>query len=51
MLATPEDEMAGTLSFASLIDATACSAVATEQHHVFIVEMFIENGDSVVKSQ
>jgi hypothetical protein len=28
MLATPEDEMAGTMSFANLIDAVA---VATEQ--------------------
>jgi hypothetical protein len=45
MLATPEDEMAGT-------DATA---VAMEQwcaqQHVFTVETFFKNGDSVVKMQ
>jgi hypothetical protein len=52
MLATSEDEMAGTKSFASLTDATA---VAMEQwrahHHVFIVENFLKNGDSVIKMQ
>jgi hypothetical protein len=41
MLATSEDEMAGTMSFASLTDV---AAVATEQwsaeHRAFIVETF-----------
>jgi hypothetical protein len=52
MLATHEDEMAGTMSFASLIDAVA---VAMEQwsvqHHAFIVETVFENGDAVVITQ
>lgn len=46
MLVTCEDEMVGTMLFASLIDAVA---VAVEQwsvqHRVFIVEMFLKNGD------
>jgi hypothetical protein len=41
MLATPEDEKVGTLSFASLTDAIAIVAVAMEQwsvqHHAFDV--------------
>jgi hypothetical protein len=42
MLATPEDKMAGTMSFASLTDVTA---VATEQwnaqHRAYFVEKFL----------
>jgi hypothetical protein len=34
MLTTPEDEMAKTMSFASLTDAVAVIAVATEQQIV-----------------
>jgi hypothetical protein len=53
MLAIPEDEIVGTMSFASLTDA---AAVATElwsaQHRAFIVEtFFFLNGESVVKTQ
>jgi hypothetical protein len=50
-LATPEDEMAGTMSFASL---TYAIAVALEQwstkHHAFIVETFLKNGGFVFKT-
>jgi hypothetical protein len=52
MLATSEDEMMGTMSFASLTDA---GLVGTEQrstqHLAFIVETFFKNGGSVVKTQ
>jgi hypothetical protein len=51
MLATPEDEMARTMSFASLTDAIALAMKQrSAQHHVFIVKIF-KNGDSVVKTQ
>jgi hypothetical protein len=43
MLATPEDETAGTISFSSSTDAVA---VATEQwssqHRAFIIEFFFK---------
>jgi hypothetical protein len=52
MLATPKDEIMGTMSFASL---TAAVLVGMEQwstqHLAFIVEMFVKNGGSVVKTQ
>jgi hypothetical protein len=41
MLATPEDEVAGTMSFASLTDAAAVAMDQwSVQHHAFIVERF-----------
>jgi hypothetical protein len=41
ILATPDDEMAGTMSFASLTDAVAVAMVQwREQHCSFIVEAF-----------
>jgi hypothetical protein len=50
MLATPEDEMAGTMSFASLTDARAVAMGQWgAQNCVFIVEKFLKNGDSAVK--
>jgi hypothetical protein len=52
MLATPEDEMAGTMSFVSLTDAAAVAMVqSSAQHCEFTVETFFKNGDSVVKIQ
>jgi hypothetical protein len=52
MLATPEDVMVGTMSFASLTDAVAVAVeLWTVQHCVFIVETIFKNGDSVVKTQ
>jgi hypothetical protein len=51
-VATPEDEMAGTMSFASLTDTIA---VAMEQWSMqdcaFIAETIFKNGNSVVKKQ
>jgi hypothetical protein len=51
-VATPEEEIAVTMSFPSLTDAFA---VAMEQwgaqHCVFISETFFKNGNSVVKTQ
>jgi hypothetical protein len=47
MLAAPEDEMAGTISFASLTDAAAIDMEERgAQHREFIVE----NGETVVKT-
>jgi hypothetical protein len=44
MLATPEDEMAGTMAFASLTDAgTVAMGQWSAQHGAFIVEAFILN--------
>jgi hypothetical protein len=41
MLATPEDEMAGTISFASLIDVVvAAMEQLSAQYRAFIVEKF-----------
>jgi hypothetical protein len=46
MLATPEDEMTGTMSFASLTDAVAAAMEQwNTQHRAYIVETFSENGD------
>jgi hypothetical protein len=42
MLAAPEDEMAGSMSFAILTDAVAVAMEQrSAQHLAFIVEMFI----------
>jgi hypothetical protein len=50
MLATPEDEMEGTMSFTSLTDAAAVAMKqSSAQHCAFIIETFFKNGDSVVK--
>jgi hypothetical protein len=46
MLVICEDEMVGTMSFASLTDAVAVAVEQwSAQHCVFIVEMFLKNGD------
>jgi hypothetical protein len=47
MLATPEELMAGAMSFASLTDAVAVVMEQwSAQHRAFISEKFFENGDS-----
>jgi glutamine synthetase type III len=52
MLATPEDDMAGAMTFASLSDAVAVAMKQwSMQHCAFTVETFFLNGDSVVKTQ
>jgi hypothetical protein len=52
MLANCEDDMAGTMSFASLTDAAAVAMEqSSAQHCEFIVDTFFKNGDSVVKMQ
>jgi hypothetical protein len=50
MLATPADEMAGTMSLSSVTDAVALEAWSA-QHRAFIVETFFKNRDSVIKTQ
>jgi hypothetical protein len=52
MLTTLEDEMAGIMSFAALIDAVAVTMEQwIAQHREFIVETCFKNGDCVVKTQ
>lgn len=52
MLATPEDKMAGTMSFASLTFAVVVPLEQwNTQHHAFVVETFLKNGDFVLKTQ
>jgi hypothetical protein len=46
MLVTPEDEMVGTMSFASLTDAAGVAMDQwSAQHFAFIVETFFKTGD------
>jgi hypothetical protein len=46
MFATPEDEMAEIISFASLTDAVAVAMEQwSAQHHAYIVKTFLINGD------
>jgi hypothetical protein len=41
MLATPEDEMVGTMLFAILTDVTVAMGQWSARHLAFIVEMFL----------
>jgi hypothetical protein len=52
MLATPEDEVTGTMSFASLTDVVAVVMKQWSVQHVCsLFKRFFKNGDTVVKMQ
>jgi hypothetical protein len=52
MLATPEDEMEGIMSFASLSHSVGVAAGQwSAQRRAVIVEMFFKSGDSAFKAQ